>query len=360
MADPIDAPLRRGGAGSAGCGSRWPVIGIVVALVGVLVVPRLVGGSGTTSRADPRVADLIGFVEEERGLTFDHAVPIDFLTRDAFEAELVASEEDLTAEDRREFAATEAALAAQGLIPRGTDLFDQINTLNGEGTLAFYDSERERVFLPDAPLTPMLRSVLIHELTHALQDQRFGLDDLAGDELSDDESSAFRALVEGDARRIENAYVAAMGPEDTATYREELKAAIVDVGGDFEDVPAFLQVLSEAPYVLGEPMTGALAIEDHAGVDRAFTERPTSEEHLLDPFTFLDGEEPIDVPIPRTRRRRDGGGLGRLRRHRLVPPAGGAARRAHRPRGGRRLGRRFVRDLPVRPRDLRPRRLPRG
>ena len=298
-ADPIGAAPAPRRSGKRRVWLAVAVIGIVVALVGVLVVPRLVGGSGDDLAWDPRVADLIGFVEEERGLTFDHAVPIDFLSQHAFEAELVASEEDLTAEDRREFAATEAALAAQGLIPRGTDLFDQINTVNGEGTLAFYDAERERVFLPDAPLTPMVRSVLIHELTHALQDQRFGLDDLASDDLTDDEASAYRALVEGDATRIENAYVAAMGPEDTATYREELKAAIVDVGADFVDVPAFLQVLFEAPYALGEPMTAALAIEDPTGIDRAFTERPTSEEHLLDPFTFLDGEEPIEVPTPR-------------------------------------------------------------
>ena len=234
--DPIGAAPAPRRSGKRRVWLAVAVIGIVVALVGVLVVPRLVGGSGDDLAWDPRVADLIGFVEEERGLTFDHAVPVDFLSQHAFEAELVASEEDLTAEDRREFAATEAALAAQGLIPRGTDLFDQINTVNGEGTLAFYDAERERVYLPDAPLTPMVRSVLIHELTHALQDQRFGLDDLASDDLTDDEASAYRALVEGDATRIENAYVAAMGPEDTATYREEMKAAIVDVGADFVDV----------------------------------------------------------------------------------------------------------------------------
>jgi hypothetical protein len=283
--------------------SRWVIVGVLVALVvaaAAIIVPRIgEEDEGPESGGwDPRVQDLVRFVEAERGLTFDHPVPVDFLTPEQYRDELTTEATDITPKDRRELRATEAVMRALGLLERDIDLLDGFNTLSSEGTLAFYDLERERVFVPDGPLTPSLRVTLVHELTHALQDQHFDLSAME-DEAPDDETSAQRALVEGDARRIENAYAQSLSDVDMAQYREETKRTAADVRDSLRDVPPVIRAFFESPYVLGEGLMGALLLDGGPDrVDQAFEEPPTSEEQLLDPFRYLDGDEPIDVPKP--------------------------------------------------------------
>jgi len=277
-------------------------IAVIMALiVGIVAVSR--DGdhetpSGQAATWDPRVQDLVGFVEETRGLTFDHPVPIEFLSEDAFDAEVTSENADLTEEERRSLEGTEASFRALGLIGPHVDLLEALNTLSSGDVAAFYDSEREKVFAPEGETTPTLRATLVHELTHALQDQRFGLDRLQDDDGSD-QNSAFRALVEGDAQRIQQAYVAAMSPEDAAAYQEEQKKDNASVTGALKGVPTVLRSLFESSYILGDSFTQVLLADGgQSRIDVAFGEPPTDEAQLLDPLTFLAGEDAIDVPKP--------------------------------------------------------------
>ena len=76
-------PRRRPTAGPR----RWPAALGVIA-VGLLVIGAVAvvtdqftdDGPGHPDEWDPRVADLAAFVEDERGLDFDHPVYVDFLT----------------------------------------------------------------------------------------------------------------------------------------------------------------------------------------------------------------------------------------------------------------------------------------
>jgi hypothetical protein len=282
--------------------SRWAIVGVLVALVvaAAIIVPRIgEGDEGPESGAwDPRVQDLVRFVEAERGLTFKHPVPVDFLAPEEYRDELTTEATDITPKDRRELRATEAIMRALGLLDRDIDLLDEFNTLSAEGTLAFYDLKRERVFVPDGPLTPSLRVTLVHELTHALQDQHYDLSAME-DEAPDDETSAQRALVEGDARRIEHAYAQSLSDVDKAQYREETQRTAAEARNSLQGVPPVIRAFFESPYVLGEGLMGALLLDGGPDrIDQAFEEPPTSEEQLLDPFRYLDGDEPIDVPKP--------------------------------------------------------------
>jgi len=285
---------------------RWPWIVTAVALIlAALIVAAIalpVGrdddGGEQAAAWDPRVVDLVQFVEETRGLTFDHPVPIDFLSEKAFDAELTSSNTDLTQEERRSLKATEAAFRALGLIGEDVDLLDELNALSAGGVAAFYDSERDRVFAPEGEMSPMLRATLVHELTHALQDQRFDLDRFA-DAESSDRASAFRAVAEGDAQRIEQDYVAAMSPADARAYGEESEAIQDEVTAGLKGVPTVLVSLFASPYSLGQGLMSILtASGGQSRIDEAFTDPPTSEEQLLDPLTFLEGDQPIDVPTP--------------------------------------------------------------
>lgn len=147
-------------------------------------------------------------------------------------------------------------------------------------------------------MTPYLRATLVHELTHALQDQHFDINRFAN-ESGSDESSAFRTLVEGDAQRIEQEYVRSLSPDDAAEYQKEQKAAQSGAKDAIKDVPKVMVSLFEAPYVLGEGLMETLLADGGSGrIDEAFGDPPTNEEHLLDPLTFLDDEPAADVPTP--------------------------------------------------------------
>ncbi|MGD9798073.1 MAG: hypothetical protein AB7H43_06860 [Acidimicrobiia bacterium] len=282
--------------GRGGWRRRWVVLGAVAAAAAVVAVALLMtrSGDGHPSAWDPRVADLVDFVEDERDLDFDHPVHVDFLSDEDFEDLVRADEADLTEEERADIEDGAAVLRALGLLGRDVDLFAAVNDLQGDGTLAFYDDTDERVRVRGTELTPALRSTLVHELVHALQDQHFDLSRLR--EMEDGESAAFDALVEGDASRVATAY--------EETLSDEEREQIVEAEGrdqeelDVDRFPPFLSASFGLPYVLGEPLVSIILEADgREGLDRAFREPPSSDAALLDPLGFLedDGTEEVDA-----------------------------------------------------------------
>jgi hypothetical protein len=150
-------------------------------------------------------------------------------------------------------------------------------------------------------LTPALRVTLVHELTHAVQDQHFDLDKhLKGADTSG-QSDAYRAVVEGDAERIESRYVDQLSAADRASYEKESAAQANPDQPVLKDVPDALIAFFQAPYALGSPFVAALdAAEGNAGVDRALRFPPVSDEQMMDPTAF-GSDDPIDVPTPKLR-----------------------------------------------------------
>ena len=95
-------------------------------------------------------------------------------------------------------------MVALGLIPEGTDLFGTTLEEQASGIVGYYDPDtKEMVLISDSGGSDALAQITYaHEFVHALQDQHFDLNSLQDqvDALNDSEaSSAFRALVEGDA-----------------------------------------------------------------------------------------------------------------------------------------------------------------
>jgi hypothetical protein len=272
----------------------------LVALGAVALLTR--DGDDHPSEWDPRVADLAAFVERERGLEFDHPVHVDFLTAEEYSAETTSDESALLDEERTELDRQAGELRALGVASGEVDLFTAFNQVADGGTLAFYDPFDERVRVRGTELTVGTEVTVVHELTHALQDQHFDLEGLFDEELDDSSATAYRALIEGDALRVEDAYVAGvLTPEEQTAYDDEF-AAELDASEDATaDVPPFISAAVGAPYALGRPFVLLLLNEGGNGaVDDAFVTRPTTEEHLLDPLSFLegDGAELLEVGEP--------------------------------------------------------------
>jgi hypothetical protein len=270
-------------------------LGAAVAAGGAAVVATRVDDKGPAhpDTWDPRVTELVTFVEVNRGLVFDQPVFVDFLTPEEYSALVRTSDAELTEQDRTDIENQLGEFRALGLVHGSPDLFEATNSLVDTGTLAFYSPATERITVRGTEVTPSLEVTLVHELTHALQDQHWDLDALQ-DTQTTGESTAHRALFEGDAVRIENAYIEQLSAPERTAYDADRPGSPDDAG--LGDVPASLLAFFGAPYIFGEPFLAVLEAKNgQAGVDGAFDSPPSTEEEIYDPSRFLanDSAQPL-------------------------------------------------------------------
>ena len=270
------------------------MVTVAQGLAGAFATGR-VGTPGHPARWDPRVADIAEFVEDERGLTFEHPVEVRFVPEADFRKEVETDEAELTEDDRDLIRQETAIFRALGLVEGDVDLFSSANALSGEGYVGLYDPSTEEILVRGTELTPEVRLTLAHELTHALQDQHF---DIGRDDFDTSGASAgHEAVVEGDANRVENAYYEAeLSDEEIEELDDDLPEELEEA---IDEAPPVLASLFAAPYTLGDAFLElVIASGGNAARNRAIREPPVSEEQLLDPWRYLDGDEPADVELP--------------------------------------------------------------
>ena len=245
---------------------------------------------------DPRVLDLVSFVEKERGLTFKHPVKIAFLDDAAFRKKVTEAEAP-DEKEKAEIKSAEAMLRAVGLLSGDVDLLAAATELAGDGVIGVYVPEDERIFVRGETLDDERRSTLVHEMTHALQDQHFDIGGHEEKEKTSGQSAAYSALVEADASAVEDAWQESL----PAAAREALSAAEEKTGegADFKGVPEVFIELLAFPYSFGPDFLQAvLDKEGMVGRNRLFAEPPTSEEHILLPETYRSRQQPQQVAVP--------------------------------------------------------------
>ena len=268
----------------------------------VVVATRVLGadsGPDHPNQWDARVLRIANFVQDERGLLFDHPVYVDFLSPDEYTKTSTDDESSVTTDDREGLERYAAQLRALGVGSGEIDLFAAYNQVSDAGTLAFYDPSTERITVRGTEMTVGLEVTLAHEITHALQDQHFDLERLRQDTIDSSAAVVFRALAEGDALRVEQGYqTAELTEEERAAYAEEYQGEIDASKEATSDVPAFVSATFGAPYALGQPFAVMLANQGgNRAVDDAFGEPPTTEESIFDPASFLadEGAEELDL-----------------------------------------------------------------
>jgi hypothetical protein len=245
-------------------------------------------------------------LERIRDLEFERVPPVRTITADeAREEGLAALDEEYPPERRAE---DEEILTLLGLIPEGSDLRELAGTIFGEEVAGFYDDRTKAMtIVAGAASGTEAEIALAHELTHALEDQRFGLE---SEPSIDDRTLPRAALHEGSATALMYACV-----QDRFSAEETLGGLLSSVFQDSGDLPPFIQAQLLFPYVAGErfvsePLRRAGGRWDL--VDTAYELRPpASTEEVLHPAAYFDADEPRPV---------------RLRARTVL---GGAWRRAH-------------------------------
>jgi hypothetical protein len=235
------------------------------------------------------------FVEEHRGLRFKSHVQVTLLDDAAFRERLLGK--SVSAADQQALATSGKELKALHLVDKGVDLNTATRSLLGAGVSGFYDPKSKSLVVRGVSATPYVREVLVHELTHALQDQWFGIDRPSLNSANDEQGNAFQAVFEGDAVRIQKQYHASMTPLQKAQSTQEESS---QGGGPPTGVPQVLLELISFPYIVGPAFVDALqATGGQPKVDDAFVHPPTTSAQLIDIHRYLAGDKALPVPPPK-------------------------------------------------------------
>lgn len=268
------------------------VVAVVVLLAGVAGVGLLAGGRpvppgrGTfqPASADPvqaAVPVLAGYVEQARGLLFKTEPVVTVVDPAAFAKIIAAPLAGVGGGPANRLATAQALGLAH---PAGAASAD---------IEAFYSYPRHQVVLrSDMAFDAFGRVVLTHELAHALADQNFDLLALTKAAAADpDRLRALTALIEGDATRLELAYLGTQSAADQADVRRR-----------YNYRPALATYADNSrlfPYTAGLDFTQALAgTGGNPALDAAFRRPPESTAQIIDPRKYLGGVEPVGVRAP--------------------------------------------------------------
>jgi hypothetical protein len=208
----------------------------------------------------------------------------------------------LTKAERREVEDLQSMLRAFGLIDAETDLVEALDTVSDAGVVAFYDTQAEEVVVRGkGALDVDRRATLAHELTHVLQDQHFDLEELrrAATDSKTSSPGALTAIIEGDAERIQDAYLRKLSRAEQAEYdaaQAEGREAYV---AEIESAPELVKVALSAPYIFGPPVVEIIAAKGgNRAVDAAIRRGAPTDRIYLDPAAALQREKVTKVPTP--------------------------------------------------------------
>jgi len=224
----------------------------------------------------------------------------------------------------------EEILKLLGLIDPSVDLRDVTASVFSEGVAGYYDPRTKRMRTVRGAATSgrvLAEMTLAHELTHALEDQRYGLG-LDEQDGSDDAALARLSLVEGTASDLMYTYA-----ERHFSTEETLGGVLGSAFAPTGSLPGFLQEQLVFPYMAGAKFVAAL--RERAGgrwtlVDLAERERPpVSTEQIMDPGKWIAFEAPVPVRLRAGAalgpgwKRASGGVFGQFQTRQLLSTAGG-------------------------------------
>lgn len=267
---------------------------LVVAVAGIrsLDEPPAAAPGARLSRAD--VERIAARVERLRGLRFKRPVRPLFLDRDE-------AVEVLERAGRREYPLREQRIDEEtakllGLLEPGASLTRVLDRIDQEQVLGFYDdrSKRLAVIRDTDSSRPLMELTLAHELVHALEDQRFGLD--VGEGVRSDAVLAEASLAEGTATAVMADYAAAhLGLADILSITD-----VADVA-EGAGLPEYIERQLLFPYLGGEELVAVLRGDSGgwAAVDSVYRfRRPRTTEQVIHPRKFAAGEEGARIPAP--------------------------------------------------------------
>lgn len=199
-------------------------------------------------------------------------------------------------------------LEAFGLIPKNFPLDSFMLDVLTDQVAGLYDPKAKEFYIADWIPVDEQRTVMSHELTHALEDQSFRIDgwikaarpnddaELARDSVS--EGSAMAAMVDYEMKD-QNVGVREL-PDVTLLIRASAVSEM-DKDPNLAKAPIYIRDELLFPYLAGTGFTQQF-LKAHAGwqdLHLIFENPPASTQQILHPDLYLSGTKPEAVPLPK-------------------------------------------------------------
>jgi hypothetical protein len=215
--------------------------------------------------------------------------------------------EDKADKNDAERYADEKTLEAFGLIPKNFPLDSFMLDVLTDQVAGLYDPKAKEFYVADWIPVDEQKTVMSHELTHALEDQSFRIDDwikaarpnddaeLARDSVS--EGSAMAAMV--DYQMLDQHIGVRELPDVTLLIRA---GAITEMDKDpnLSKAPIYIRDELLFPYLAGTGFTQEF-LKAHSGwkdIHLIFENPPVSTQQILHPDLYLNGTKPVAVTLP--------------------------------------------------------------
>ncbi|MEQ9652806.1 MAG: hypothetical protein RLO52_45280 [Sandaracinaceae bacterium] len=271
-----------------------------------------IAGRPPTPREQEAIATLLRVAERTRNLTFGRPVPFRIQDRDVI-TQFVRDQIDAEELER-----ARVFYVSIGLLVTALDIHDLLIRVLGEQIVGYYDPERSLMVIREdvaEQLRPGQGSrqlgeaemVIVHELVHALQDQRLGLGARYEEERTIDGENAFASIVEGDATLAMIGHMASrMGQPLSALTRNAAMLRMLirqnpDAiqGQEIEQAPPIVRLPLMSRYLDGMILCATLhGQQGWRGVDGLHARPPVTTEQVLHPERYLARELPDEVTLP--------------------------------------------------------------
>jgi hypothetical protein len=203
--------------------------------------------------------------------------------------------------------ADEKTLEAFGLIPKNFPLDSFMLDVLTDQVAGLYDPKAKEFYIADWIPVDEQRTVMSHELTHALEDQSFRIDnwikaarpnddaELARDSVS--EGSAMAAMV--DYQMLDQHIGVRELPDVTLLIRAGAMAEM-DKDPNLAKAPVYIRDELLFPYLAGTGFTQEF-LKAHTGwqdIHLIFENPPVSTQQIMHPDLYLNGTKPEAVKLP--------------------------------------------------------------
>jgi hypothetical protein len=259
------------------------------------------------------VDEVLNFDSTDSGLRIKHPVKRQLADRD--QVQKFIQDRLVEDEDTQRLRRSEVVLKKMGLLPRDFDLQRFLVELLREQVAGYYDTKTKTVYLLDWLPPASQLPVMAHELTHALQDQNFGLEKWIGKGTSektpaeeargDEEIAARHAVIEGQGMAVMIDYLLAPTGNNIVNspmITESIQQSMMESADSpvFNRAPLFLKRVLLFPYRYGLDFEREVLVK--AGKEKAFAgvfhAPPQNTRQVMEPATYLAGEKLPEMPVP--------------------------------------------------------------
>jgi hypothetical protein len=193
-----------------------------------------------------------------------------------------------------------------GLIPAEMNYREFILNLLTEQVSGFYDPDKKTFFIASWLSPAEQKPVMVHELTHALQDQYFDVKAILEEDRkrdNDDRTLAHQALMEGDGMVVMLDYLLEPAKRhfaelpDLAFIMRTQMAAMQSQFAVFKNAPPFLQEVLLFPYGYGSSFLQQIWKQNPSwqSVNKIYSDLPASTEQIMHPEKYYGSR---DEPKP--------------------------------------------------------------